>query len=120
MRVEPFSVMTLMAFDHAGNDFVLQADVLALGVFAHDDQVDAGPFGFEAGEILDGAEVGEEVELLAQGDVDALEAASDGRGDRPLEGDLVALNGLVEMRRECIRRRFQRPRRRRRSAPTRT
>ena len=50
----------------------------------------------EAGKILDGAEVGEEVELFAQGDVDALEAATDGRGDGPFKGDAVALDGFVE------------------------
>jgi len=32
----------------------------------------------QAGQILDGAEVGEEIEPLAQGDVDALETAADG------------------------------------------
>ena len=30
----------LEAFDHAGNHFVLDAGVKALGVFAHDDEVD--------------------------------------------------------------------------------
>jgi hypothetical protein len=49
-----------------------------------------------AGQILDGAEVGEELELLAQGDVDAFESAADGSGDGPLERDLVALDGFVE------------------------
>ena len=34
----------LDAFNDAGNDFVLQADVFALGIFADDDEVDAGPF----------------------------------------------------------------------------
>ena len=86
----------LDALDHAGNHFVLQAHVFALGVFAHDDQVHAGPFRFETGKILDGAEVGEEVELLAQRDVDALEAAADGRRDRPLQRHAVALDGFVE------------------------
>ena len=86
----------LDAFDHAGNDFVLQADVLALGVFAHDDQVHAGPMRFQAGKILDGPEVGEEIEFFAQGDVDALEAAADGRGDRALQRDFVALDRFVK------------------------
>ena len=85
-----------MALDDAGDDFVLEADVFAFGVFADDDEIDAGPVRVETGKILDGAEVGEEVELLAQRDVDALEAAADGRGDRSLERDFVALDGVVE------------------------
>ena len=75
---------------------MLEADVFALGVFADDDEVDAGPVCGEAGKILDGAEVGEEVELFAQGDVDAFEAAADGGGDGALERDAVALDGFVE------------------------
>ena len=96
MRVEPFSVITLMALDHAGDHFVLQAHVLALGVFAHDNQVHARPMRFQPGQILDGPEVGKQLELLAQGNVDALEAAADGRRDRPLQRHAVALDGFVE------------------------
>ena len=51
-------------FDHAGNDFVLQADVFALGVFAHDDQVHAGPVGFQAGKILDGPKLAKRSNFL--------------------------------------------------------
>src|ERR1700756_5098727 len=39
----------LDAFDHARNHLVLQAHILALGVFAHNDQVHAGPLRLEAG-----------------------------------------------------------------------
>ena len=56
---------------------MFQADVKALGVLADDDQVHAGVARFDARQILDGPEVGEEVELLAQGDIDAREAAAD-------------------------------------------
>ena len=87
----------LDAFDDAGNDFMLEPDVFALGVFADDDEIDARPLRFEAGKILDGAEVGEEVELLAQGDVDAFEAAADGGGDGPFEGDLVGFDGFGQV-----------------------
>ncbi len=86
----------LDALDYAGNDLVLQANVFAFGVFAHDDEVDVGELGFESWQILDRSEVCEEVELFAQRDVDALEAAADGRGYRPLECDLIVLDGLVE------------------------
>ena len=109
----------LDALDDAGNDFVLQTDVFALSVFADDDQVDAGPMRFQAGKILDGAEVGEEVELFAQRDVDALEAAANGRGDGTFERDLVALDGFVERGGNVFAVRFRRLRRRRRAAPTR-
>ena len=98
MRVEPFSVITLMLSTTPGTTSCSRPDVFALRVFAHDDQVDAGPLRFQAGKILDGPEVGEEVEFLAQRDVDALEAASDRRGDRPFERHFVALNGFVERR----------------------
>ena len=59
-------------------------------------EVDAGVLGFEAGKVLDGAEVGVEVKLLAEGDVDRGEAAADGGGDGALEGDAVLLDGVVE------------------------
>ena len=32
----------LQTLHHAGNDFVLDAGVQALGIFAHDDQIDVG------------------------------------------------------------------------------
>src|SRR6266568_167901 len=88
----------LDAFNDAGDDFMLQSDVFSFGVFADDDEVDTGPFGFEAGKILDGAKVGEEVELLAEGDVDAFEATANGGGDGALERDLIAFDGLAEIR----------------------
>ena len=72
--------MTLMLLTTPWNHFVLQAEAdIRPSVFsAHDDQVHAGPLGFEAGQVLDGAEIGEEVEFLAQRDVDALEASTIG------------------------------------------
>ena len=50
----------------------------------------------QSGQILDWAEVGEEIELLAQGDIDALEAPSDRRGDWPLERYVGAFDGFRE------------------------
>jgi len=79
--------------DHAGDDFVFDAAVEALGVLADDDQVDAFVSGLDAGHGADGADGGVEVELLAQLHVNALEALADGRGDGALEGDLVGLDG---------------------------
>ena len=86
----------LDGFDNAGNDFVFEADVLTFSVFADDDEVDAGPMGCQAGQILDGAKVGEEVEFFAEGYVDAFESTANGCGDGAFQRDLVALDGLVE------------------------
>ena len=54
----------LDALDHAGNDFVLQADVLALGVFADDDQVHAGPIRSRPGRFLMGRKLAKRSNFL--------------------------------------------------------
>ena len=77
---------------------MLQAHILALGVFAHDHQIDAGILRVEAGQIANRPQVGEEIELLAQRDVDALESAADRRRHRPFQRHAVALDRLVERR----------------------
>jgi hypothetical protein len=86
----------LQALDHSGNDFVLDAGVESFGVFAHDDQVDARVAGWNMRQVADGAEVGEEFEALAEFDVDAGKAATDGRGHRALQSDAGALDGFAE------------------------
>ena len=98
MRVEPFSLMTLMLSTTPGHNFVLESDVLTLSVFAHDDQVNARPVRRQPRQILDRAEICEQVEFFAQRDVDALEAAADGRGHGALESHAIALDRLVERR----------------------
>src|SRR5208282_47766 len=47
-------------------------------------------------EVADGPEVGEELKALAQFDVDAGEAAADGRGHGTLQSDAGALDGFAE------------------------
>ena len=84
----------LQALHHAGHDFVLDAGVQALGVLADDDQVHVGVARRDVRKIADGAEVGVQLEALAQGDVDAGKAAADGRGDGALERDMGALEGV--------------------------
>ena len=79
----------LDAFDYARDDLVLEADVFAFGIFADDDQVDAGPLRFQAGKILDRPEIGEKVKFLAQRDVDAFKTAANGRGHRPFKATLL-------------------------------
>ena len=79
-----------------GAHHVLDAGVEVLGVLAHDHQVDAL---VAAPHPLDGArraQAGVEVELLAQGDVDAAKAGADRGGDGPLDGDLVAPHRLQD------------------------
>ena len=65
MRVEAFSVMILSSPPRRAR-LLLEANILAFGVLAHDDQIDARIAGIDAGQILDRPEVGEELELLAQ------------------------------------------------------
>ena len=88
------------AFDDAGNDFVLEAGVEIFGVFADQDDVDVFKSRFHAGEILHRAEVGVEIQSLAQGDVDAGGAAGDGGAGGAFQGDLVAADrfdgGLID------------------------
>ena len=46
--------------------------------------------------------VGVKIEMLAQRDVDALESAADGRGDRTFEPDARALQRLDHVRRQHL------------------
>ena len=75
---------------------MLYAGVEVLGVLAHDHEVDvviaAGDALYRAG----GADVRVEVELLPERDVDAAEAAADGRGDGALEGRAVGADGVQD------------------------
>ncbi len=50
-----------------------------------------------ARQIADGPEVGEQLELLAQRDVDAGEAAADRRRHRAFQPDVRALNGFGQL-----------------------
>src|SRR5208282_2921132 len=86
----------LQALDHSGNNFVFDAGIQSLGVFADNDQVHARVAGGNVREVADGPEVGEELKALAQFDVDAGEAAADGRGHGTLQSDAGALDGFAE------------------------
>ena len=75
----------------------LDAAVHVFGVLAEDHHVDlVGAFvrRLDALEILHRADAGIEVEADAQIDVDAAEAAADGRGERPFEAEAVILERL--------------------------
>ena len=86
----------LEALDHAGDHDVLEPGVEVLGVLADDDQVHALVARSHVGQVPHRAEVGVEVERLAQPDVDAGEARPDRRRDRALERDLGAADRLEQ------------------------
>src|ERR1019366_1867689 len=86
----------LQALDHSGDNFVFDAGIKSFGVFAHHDQVHARVAGGNMREVADGPEVGEEFEAPAEFDVDAGEAAADGRGYGALQSDAGALDGFAE------------------------
>ncbi len=86
----------LQAGYHVLDHLVLQAGVKVLGVLPEDHQVDMGVAvaRLEPGQHSHGADVGIQVEPLAQRDVDAQEAAGHRRRYRPLEADPGALQGF--------------------------
>ena len=81
-------------------DHVLDARVEVLGVLAHDHEVDVLVARLDALEGPRGPEVRVQAEHLAERDVDAAEAAADGRRDRALERDPVAAHRLEHVLRE--------------------
>lgn len=77
--------------NNAGDTLVLKTRVLTLGVLTDDTQVNILVAGLVAGNVLDQADAGVDVELLAHGYVEALVAgAADGSVKDTLEAELVA------------------------------
>ena len=87
----------LDALDHSRDNFVFDAGVKPLGIFADDDQVDARIARGNVRKVANWPEVGEEFEALAQFDVDARKAATDWGCDRALQSDAGPLDGVVEL-----------------------
>ena len=81
---------------------VLDPGVEVLGVLPDDDQVDVLEARAHAGIGLARADLGIEVEALAQPDVDGAEAAADGRRDRPLQRDASLADRVEDVRRQRI------------------
>lgn len=82
----------LERLDHSRHALVLQARVFALGVLTDDAQIDVLVAGLVAGNVLDQADAGVDIELLSHGDIETLVAgAADGRVQNALETELVAL-----------------------------
>ena len=92
----------LQALDYAGHHFVLDARVQAFGIFANHDQIDIGILRRHARQVDDRPEIGEQLELLAQGDVDAGKSAAHRSRDRPLEPDVRALDRLGQFLRDVF------------------
>src|ERR1035437_7602787 len=86
----------LQALHHSRDDFVFDARVKPFGVFADYDQIDPWVVRGNMRQVVDRPEVGEEFEAPAELDVDAREAAPDGRSYRSLQSDAGALDGLGE------------------------
>ena len=78
----------------------LDARVEVLGVLAEDHDVDIAVARSRALDRPGGAQVGEEVEVLAQGHVDAAEARAHGRGHRTLDGDAGLGDGVEHLLRQ--------------------
>ena len=68
----------LQALDDSGHHFVFQAGVEAFGILANDDEGHVRIASRNVRQILDGAEVGVQVELLTQLDIDAGESTPTG------------------------------------------
>lgn len=82
----------LEGLDDAVDALVLETRVLTLSVLSDDAQVDVLVAGLVAGDVLDQADAGVDVELLSHGDVETLVAGSaDGSVQDTLETELVAL-----------------------------
>ena len=102
IRVDAFSVMIFRLSTMPGYDLVLEARIQILGVLPDDDQIDVLETARDAWQVLDGPQVGVEVERLAQADVHAREALADRRGHRSLERDLVPLDRFDQRRRQRL------------------
>src|SRR5256885_11192896 len=80
---------------------VLDAGVEVFGVLAYDHDVDVVETGAYAAIGLARAQAGQEIELVAQRDVDGPKAGTDRRCDRALDGDAIAahrVDGLLRKR----------------------
>jgi hypothetical protein len=78
----------------AGDDLVLDARVLSLGVFADDDRVDAVVGRLEAFDRPTRPDVGEEVEGPSEGQVKRDVAFANGRGQRSLQRQGVSSDAV--------------------------
>lgn len=82
----------LERLNHTRHALVLEARVLALSVLTDDAQIDVLVAGLVAGDVLDQADGGVDIQLLSHGDVEALVARSaDGSVQDTLQAELVAL-----------------------------
>ena len=78
-------------------DVVLHAGIEPLRVLADHDQIHAGVARLDAGEAARRADIGVEIEFLAQRDVDAAIAFADGGRQRTFQRQLVAADGVERL-----------------------
>ena len=84
------------------SDVELDPGVEVLDVLADDDEVDVAHRRLHSGVGLRGTEIGVEVELLAQRDVDRAHPGPELRRERSLETDLVAADRVERGLGECV------------------
>ncbi len=75
-----------------GIDIVLDPCVQILGVLAHNHQIDVVEAGRHTGQGLGRAQIGEQVKVLPEGDVDRAKSAADRCRQRALERELIFFN----------------------------
>src|SRR5438270_11590301 len=81
---------------------MLEPDIFALCVLAHDDEVHPRISRLQTWQVLDWAEVREQLELLAQGHVDGFESAAHGCRNRPLNRATGTVYRIVERLRDVL------------------
>ena len=74
----------LQALDHPRNNFVFDAGVQSLGIFAHHDEIDSRIARRNMRKVPDWPEISEQFEALAKFHVDAGKPAANRRCHRPL------------------------------------
>src|SRR3984957_16350707 len=92
----------LQRLHHSRNHFMLQPDILAFRVLAHDDQIDPWIAHIHTRQVLDRTEVREEFKLLAQVHIDGGETSGNRRRHWAFQGQAVALDGVVHRLRNVL------------------
>src|SRR2546422_303225 len=75
---------------------MLQARIEILGVLTHDDNVDIVKTGFDSRQVLDGSEIGIEIQSLSQSHVDTGKSPSDGRRNGTFDSHVIAVNRIQQ------------------------
>ena len=76
---------------------MLNAGIFAFGIFPHDDQVYAWITRRDTRQVENGPEIGKQLKLFSQGNVDAGKSFPDRCGHRPLQPDPVPFDGFQQL-----------------------